>query len=47
MFLLSSGSVISKPPFPSAFLNEEGLKLATPGIPIPILCWQEAVWPLS
>lgn len=47
MFLSSSGPVIFKPPFPSAFLNEEGFKLATPGIQIPILCWEEAVWPLS
>lgn len=47
MFLSSSGSVIFKPPFPSAFLNEQGFKSATPGIQILILCWEEAVWPWS
>lgn len=47
LFLSSSHSVVFKPPFPSAFLNEEVFKLDTPGIQIPIPCWEEAVWPQS
>lgn len=47
LFLSSSGSVIFKPPFPSAFLNEEVFRWATPGTRIPMCCWEEAGWPQS